>query len=110
MTHRTVHHELIHAVDLCRSNADPLHNCVQMACTEIRAENLSGECGFWKEMPRIWKQSKFAGHGRECVRRRAVLSVRANPNCSERAEEYVDMAMPRCMQDYYPYDRHPNQR
>lgn len=109
MTHRTVHHELVHAIDMCRSNADPLHNCVQMACTEIRAENLSGECGFWKELPRLM-QSRFAGHGRECVKRRAVLSVRANPNCKARAEEYVDLALPRCLQDYYPYDRHPNQR
>jgi len=109
MTHKTVHHELIHAIDMCRSNADPLHNCVQMACTEIRAENLSGECGFWKELPRLM-QSKFAGHGRECVKRRAVLSVRANPNCKARAEEYVDLALPRCMQDFYPYDKHPNQR
>ena len=28
---------------------DPLNNCVQMACTEIRAENLSGECEWIRE-------------------------------------------------------------
>ena len=28
---------------------DPLNNCVQMACTEIRAENLSGECDYLRE-------------------------------------------------------------
>jgi len=114
MTHKILHHELIHAIDMCRSNADPLHNCVQMACTEIRAENLSGECSFWKELPHMLTKDKgshkFAGHGRDCVRRRALLSVRANPNCTARAEEYVDLALPRCLQDYYPYDCHPNQR
>ena len=110
MTHKTLHHELIHAIDMCRTNADPLHNCVHLACTEIRAENLSGGCGFGKEFARIWNASKFAGHGRACVRRRAILSVRANPNCTARAEEYVDLALPRCFQDFYPYDRHPNQR
>jgi mitochondrial inner membrane protease ATP23 len=107
MVHKTVHHELIHAIDMCRTNMDPVRNCVHLACTEIRAENLSGECSFWKELPRM---KSFKGHGQECVRRRALLSVRANPNCQARAADYVDAAMPRCFQDVYPYDRHPNQR
>ena len=107
MAHKTVHHELIHAIDMCRTKMDPLHNCVHLACTEIRAENLSGECSFFKEIPRM---STFRKHGQECVRRRAILSVKANPNCTARAEEYVDAALPRCFQDNYPYDRHPNQR
>jgi mitochondrial inner membrane protease ATP23 len=107
MVHRTVHHELIHAIDLCRTNMDPVTNCVQLACTEIRAENLSGECRFWKELPLM---KKFAGHGSACVERRAILSVRANPNCTDRAEEYVKAAMPRCSRDYFPYDRHPNEK
>lgn len=107
MAHKTIVHELIHAVDQCRSKMDPLHNCLHIACTEVRAENLSGECSFWKELPRM---SKFAGHGKECVRRRAILSVRGNPNCADRAEQYVDAALPRCFQDIYPFERHPNQK
>ena len=107
MAHKTVHHELIHAIDMCRTKMDPLHNCVHLACTEIRAENLSGECSFFKEW---FRMSSFSGHGKACVRRRAILSVQANPNCAARAEEYVDAALPRCFQDVYPYDRHPNQR
>jgi hypothetical protein len=107
MTHKTMVHELIHAIDMCRTKMDPLHNCVHMACTEIRAENLSGECSFFKEFLRM---KSFAGHGQECVKRRAVLSVRANPNCTARAEDYVDAAMFRCFQDVYPFDRHPNQQ
>jgi mitochondrial inner membrane protease ATP23 len=107
MTHKTVHHELIHAIDMCRTNMDPLRNCIHMACTEIRAENLSGECSFWKELPRM---SSFRAHGKECVKRRAILSVRANPNCTSRAEDYVDAAMNRCYMDFYPYDKHPNQK
>lgn len=107
MVHRTIHHELIHAVDLCRTNMNPVENCVQLACTEIRAENLSGECRFWKELPHM---KNFAGHGSACVERRAILSVRANPNCTDRAKEYVQAALPRCSKDYYPYDRHPNEK
>jgi inner membrane protease ATP23 len=43
-------HELIHAIDLCRTKMDPLNNCMHMACTEIRAENLSGECDWTREL------------------------------------------------------------
>lgn len=107
MAHKTLVHELIHAIDMCRTKMDPLHNCVHLACTEIRAEHLSGECSFIKELPRM---KQFSGHGAECVKRRALLSVKANPNCTARAEEYVNAAFPRCYQDLYPFDRHPNQK
>ena len=107
MTHKTIAHELIHALDACRTKMDPLRNCVHLACTEIRAENLSGECSFLRELPRM---ERYAGHGQACVRRRAILSVRANPKCAAHAEQYVDAAMERCFQDVYPFDRHPNLR
>jgi inner membrane protease ATP23 len=114
--HKTLVHELIHAVDQCRTKLDPLHNCLHVACTEVRAENLSGECSFWSELPRMIQGGgsggggKFAGHGRECVRRRAILSVRGNPHCSANADRYVDAVLERCFADVYPFDRHPNQR
>ena len=108
--HESIVHELIHAVDMCRTKMDPLHNCVHMACTEIRAENLSGECSAWNEMGRITQGQGFAKHGQACVKRRAALSVKANPNCRERAHEFVDAAFERCYQDTYPFDRHPNLR
>jgi inner membrane protease ATP23 len=107
MTHKTMVHELIHAIDQCRTKMDPVNNCIHIACTEIRAENLSGECSFFKELARM---KSFAGHGKECVKRRAILSVRGNPKCAARAEEYVDAAMFRCFQDVYPFARHPNQK
>jgi hypothetical protein len=116
MVHETMVHELIHAIDFCRSKMDPVNNCVHLACTEIRAANLSGECSFLKELPRIITKDTtqtggkyFAGHGKDCVRRRAILSVRANPNCSDRAETYVDATLHRCFLDYYPFEKHPNQ-
>jgi inner membrane protease ATP23 len=107
MAHKTLVHELIHAIDLCRTKMDPLNNCVHLACTEVRAENLSGECSFIKELPRM---KQFAGHGADCVKRRALLSVKANPQCTERAEEYLAAAFPRCYRDLYPFGRHPNQK
>ncbi len=107
--HQSLVHELIHAIDLCRTKMDPINNCIHMACTEIRAENLSGECSMMREI--INKRvSNFKGHGGECVKRRALLSVSANPNCRDRAEEYVDAAFDRCFRDTFPFDRHPNLR
>jgi inner membrane protease ATP23 len=107
MAHKTMTHELIHAIDMCRTKMDPLNNCIHLACTEIRAEHLSGECSFIKELPRM---KQFSGHGAECVKRRALLSVKANPTCTARAEEYVNAAFPRCYRDLYPFERHPNQQ
>lgn len=104
-------HELIHAVDMCRTKMDPLRNCMQLACTEIRAENLSGECNMSWEFLRgkLNTSSSILGHGKECTKRRAIDSVKANPNCTERAELYVDAAMERCYADTFPFERHPNQ-
>lgn len=102
-------HELIHAIDMCRAKMDPLHNCMHLACTEIRAENLSGECNMSWEFLR-GKLNGWLGHGQECVRRRAIDSVRANPNCTKSAELFVDAAMERCYKDTFPFERHPNQR
>jgi len=107
--HKAMVHELIHAIDLCRTKMDPFNNCVQFACTEIRAENLSGECDWFKEMSygQMWPKG-FSGHNKICVKRRALLSVEANPNCKERAKEAVDAAFNRCYKDTFPFDRHPN--
>lgn len=108
--HTILAHELIHAIDVCRTkNMDPLRNCLQLACTEIRAENLSGECNLQWELMRA-KLNGYMGHGQSCVRRRAIDSVRANPNCSAKAALYVDAAMERCYADTFPFERHPNQR
>mmetsp|Transcript_26547 Transcript_26547/g.40705 ORF Transcript_26547/g.40705 Transcript_26547/m.40705 type:complete len:250 (-) Transcript_26547:49-798(-) len=102
-------HELIHAVDMCRTKMDPLNNCVHMACTEIRAENLSGECDWTRELG-SGRLKSFAKHGQTCVKRRAALSLKANPNCAEKADEYIDAAFERCYRDTFPFDRHPNLR
>mmetsp|Transcript_23457 Transcript_23457/g.56639 ORF Transcript_23457/g.56639 Transcript_23457/m.56639 type:complete len:252 (-) Transcript_23457:1097-1852(-) len=103
-------HELIHAVDMCRTKMDPIKNCIHLACTEIRAENLSGECHWLREMQNGRMLTNVVGHGAKCVKRRAQLSVKANPNCADKAEEYVDAAFERCYKDTFPFDRHPNLR
>lgn len=107
--HQSMVHELIHAIDMCRTKMDPLNNCVHMACTEIRAENLSGECDWLREVG-AGRVKSFAKHGQVCVKRRAALSLKANPNCADKADEYVNAAFDRCFRDTFPFDRHPNLR
>ena len=56
------------------------------------------------------RMRNFVGHGAKCVKRRAALSVKANPNCADKADEYVEVAFERCYKDTFPFDRHPNLR
>ena len=43
-----VTHELIHMYDHCRARVD-WQSGRQLACAEIRAASLSGDCFFWRE-------------------------------------------------------------
>ena len=101
---------LMIAIYFDRTKMDPINNCIHMACTEIRAENLSGECHWLRELQSGRMFTDFVGHGEKCVKRRAALSVKANPNCAEKADEYVEAAFERCYKDTFPFDRHPNLR
>jgi inner membrane protease ATP23 len=47
----TLTHELIHAFDHCTTNVN-WNDCRHLACSEIRAISLSGECKFTREMKR----------------------------------------------------------
>jgi len=101
-----VTHELIHAFDDCRAHAN-WNNLHHHACSEIRASNLSGECK--------WSQEFFRGNlgfhkqQKECVRRRATLSVSMNPNCPDEAtaQDAVKQVWERCYRDSTPFDRVP---
>ncbi|RYH18666.1 hypothetical protein EON65_26995 [archaeon] len=75
----------IHAYDVCRAKMD-YDNCMQHACTEIRASSLSGECDMAMEIHR--GHMKIQGGHQECVKRRATLSVSMNPACKVRTRNY----------------------
>eukprot|EP00947_MAST-08B_sp_MAST-8B-sp1_P006439 g6439.t1 len=101
----TVAHELIHAFDTCRANVD-WGNANHIACTEIRAAALSGDCTFTRELNR--GNFGVARQHRACVRRRAILSVGGAPHVSEKqAEIAVDRVFERCYSDTAPFDRMP---
>ena len=101
-----VTHELIHAFDHCRGKVDfkdPRH----LACTEIRAANLSGDC-FWAKETFNRLQLGFKKHQQDCVRRRARRSVEAVTGISEaEANAAIDDVWDVCFNDTTPFDRIP---
>lgn len=98
-------HELVHAYDHLKFNVD-LTNLRHHACTEIRASMLSGECRIMNEI-RKTGLANFGAKFQACVRRRAVLSVLANPKCKnkEEAEAAVDIVWRSCFNDTRPFER-----
>ena len=89
-----------------QANIDP-NNCTHLACTEIRAAMLSGECNWRREMQR--GILGLRGHKQECVRRRAELSVSLHASCSDpgRAQAAVHKAWDSCFADLEPFNRIP---
>eukprot|EP01116_Phalansterium_solitarium_P016264 TRINITY_DN3748_c0_g1_i1.p1 TRINITY_DN3748_c0_g1~~TRINITY_DN3748_c0_g1_i1.p1 ORF type:complete len:183 (-),score=37.83 TRINITY_DN3748_c0_g1_i1:231-779(-) len=106
-TRHAVAHELVHAFDWCRADVN-LADCSHVACTEIRAANLAGDC--------LWLRELMRGNGlhlrkqhQACVRRRAELSVAQISDCAApgQAKAAVDKAWSSCFPDLNPFDRIP---
>eukprot|EP00039_Didymoeca_costata_P006463 m.90446 g.90446 ORF g.90446 m.90446 type:complete len:182 (+) comp13267_c1_seq1:168-713(+) len=102
----TMAHELIHAFDHCRGHVD-FSNPRHLACSEIRAANLSGDCYMWKEwLNRL--NFGFQGQHSKCVKRKAARSMHAVTNGSvKEAERIIDEVWDPCFYDTAPYDKVP---
>ncbi|KAL4070250.1 peptidase M76 [Scleroderma citrinum] len=99
----TLIHELVHMYDHCKFNVD-WQNLRHHACSEIRANSLSGDCRYMREVGRGYVS--FSKQHQACVRRRAILSVRANPACPDAAsaERAVNEVWESCFSDTRPFD------
>mmetsp|Transcript_9379 Transcript_9379/g.17111 ORF Transcript_9379/g.17111 Transcript_9379/m.17111 type:complete len:234 (+) Transcript_9379:2-703(+) len=101
-----VRHELIHALDHCKYDLN-WRDPKQVACSEIRANSLSGDCDWYTEFmrnainfPLILKSA----HQPKCVRRRAVLSVEMACGISKQeAGDAVDSVWESCYKDTSPF-------
>ncbi|KAN0008707.1 hypothetical protein ACTFIU_009436 [Dictyostelium citrinum] len=100
----TIVHEFIHAYDMCKNKLNPF-NCEHLACTEIRAANLSGDCKW--QLETMKKNFGVFNHQAECAKRRAIGSLQSNPNCKDVAEMAVNKAWEKCNKDYYPFSNIP---
>ena len=103
---RGMAHELVHAFDDCRADMrqdDARH----MACTEVRAANLSGDCDFGDELRRGGPRWRLAGLQRECVRKRAHQSLVMHAACEgwtpAAVTALVDDVFPVCYADTAPF-------
>ncbi|MBN3313585.1 ATP23 protease, partial [Atractosteus spatula] len=106
---RVVTHELIHAFDHCRAHVDWFNNFKHLACSEIRAANLSGDCSFSNEIIRL--NLGIKQHHQKCVRDRALRSILAVRKVSrEDAEKTVDEVFDSCFNDHAPFGRIPHSR
>jgi len=97
-------HELIHAVDDCRVKDFDQTNCKQVACSEIRAANLSGDCKWTRELFR-GNVYQFAGAHNLCVRRRARLSMQHNKEACGTCDidKVLDEVWDACLADTAPF-------
>ncbi|XP_021513194.1 mitochondrial inner membrane protease ATP23 homolog isoform X1 [Meriones unguiculatus] len=106
---RVVTHELIHAFDHCRAHVHWFTNVRHLACSEIRAASLSGDCSLMNEILRF--RFGLKQHHQTCVRDRAVLSILAVRNISrEEAQKAVDEVFQSCFNDREPFGRIPHNK
>ena len=96
---------MIHAWDHLRFQVQWDDNLRHVACSEIRASTLSGECRFVRE---FWTrmQWKITQQFQECVRRRATISVAGWPICKDEVEaaKAVNEVWDSCFPDTRPFD------
>ncbi|KAH8826417.1 metalloprotease ATP23 [Flagelloscypha sp. PMI_526] len=99
----TLVHEMIHMFDQCRFKVN-WDNLRHHACSEIRANSLSGDCRFSRELNR--GVVAFTKNHQGCVRRRAIMSLEANSACpnKEAAEKAVNEVFESCFADTRPFE------
>ncbi|KAK8721584.1 hypothetical protein OTU49_012790 [Cherax quadricarinatus] len=105
MTQGVLAHELIHMFDYCRNKLD-FKNVEHLACTEIRAANLT-HCSFLSAMFQgDASPFKIAKAHQDCVKTKAAFSVMAIRRIDEaEARAVVDRVFDKCYNDLEPIGR-----
>ena len=104
---RVLTHELVHAFDFARAKID-LKNKEHIACTEIRAWNLSGECEMWRKFGEYASDDplgvKWWSRKQQCVKQGAMSSMKGIEN----AENAIDNVFKKCFTDHWPFTTQPH--
>uniref|UniRef100_A0A7S2LU17 Mitochondrial inner membrane protease ATP23 n=1 Tax=Zooxanthella nutricula TaxID=1333877 RepID=A0A7S2LU17_9DINO len=105
---RVLIHELTHAFDFARARIDT-GSCVHMACTEIRAWNLSGECDLWTKWFTFLGED-MVNRKQRCVREGALASLLENDRCQDVyvARAALEEAWAPCWKDHWPFTTKPD--
>lgn len=95
---RVLLHELLHAFDFARAKLDT-SNCEHIACTEIRAINLSEQCGLWasrslsaKDLESPLDADSIANHSAQKIRKLQQEAARAKILSDEAEAASADAA------------------
>jgi mitochondrial inner membrane protease ATP23 len=107
---RVLAHQLVNAFDFARADVD-IDNTRHLACTEIRAFNLSGECDLWTKFFEYaaddWLGTKMFSRKQKCVRNSTLKTLTADPNIAGRdratVEAVIDEVFDRCYRDHWPF-------
>lgn len=104
---RVLTHELVHAFDFARARIDPT-SCPHMACTEIRAWSLSGECDLWTKWFSFLGED-MVNRKQRCVRDGALASLLDNDRCHDVyvARGAIEEVWAPCWRDYWPFTTTP---
>ncbi|KAK4386919.1 Mitochondrial inner membrane protease ATP23 [Sesamum angolense] len=106
---QVVIHELIHAYDDCRAANLDWTNCAHHACSED-VTGLS-PLKLFRELlvlPNLQVLRPIEIPVMDCIRRRVMKSVTANPYCSEAAaKDAMEAVWDVCYNDTKPFDRAP---
>ena len=99
---RILAHELLHAFDFARTELDT-RNLDHIACTEIRAHTLSGECDLWTRFFEYaaddWLGNKMFSRKQQCVKNGSVKSMGGK----EDAVVAVNKVFQKCYRDHWPF-------
>jgi inner membrane protease ATP23 len=97
----SLNHELVHAYDNCTTKLD-WTNINHVACTEIRANTLSGECRLTREFLKGY--TGFSKHFQDCIKRRAIIGVSSSGWDEKDAQIAVTNVWSACFNDFAPFD------
>ncbi|CAA9989733.1 metalloprotease, putative [Plasmodium knowlesi strain H] len=110
-------HELIHAFDFARANID-MYNCHHIACSEIRAYNMSNQCSYFNSkyfspdhdvFTNFKTPSIRATPKNKCIYNNVYSSLNQYKPCTNNTHQYINEVFEKCLHDYWPFMCSPEQ-
>ncbi|GAW82669.1 metalloprotease [Plasmodium gonderi] len=110
-------HELIHAFDFARANID-MYNCHHIACSEIRAYNMSNQCSYFNSKYFETDHDAFtyfkspsisATRKNKCIYNNVYSSLYQYKPCVKHTHTFINHVFEKCLHDYWPFMSPPEQ-
>jgi len=98
---RVLTHELVHAFDFARAKID-VTNSEHVACTEVRAWNLSGECDLWTQFMN-YLADDMVNRKQRCVKEYTMASMKEGTTSEDERKGALDRIFMKCYKDHWPF-------